>query len=213
LPSPPPLPPISPPSLLSFLLRPARAPVSLTPCRAAASGPSEPSSSSAPSSSSTSSSGDAYSDPQAQFHRYGKQFGGGYRLSSQWLRDVPQVRVRRTTDRQRDQLADLAVLNAALAGEAPYETRKRLEYIKMRRRNWEEIFERVTRHETAATLSSIEECNRRVEEALSEEARETRSLGDLNIQLQVCLVVYSCLFPSQNTKRMCYVKAVLRLRK
>lgn len=122
-------------------------------------------------------------DPEAKFRRYGKHFGGGYKLEKDWLQDAPQVRFRDSRQRQRDELLELAVLNERLAGAQPWEARRKLEYIKMRRKNWEHIYDYVTKTEAAATLALIEEANREAELVLSEERREQTSVSDLKQKL------------------------------
>ncbi|EFJ44919.1 chlorophyll a oxygenase [Volvox carteri f. nagariensis] len=125
-------------------------------------------------------------DPEAKFRRYGKHFGGIHKLNLDWLEAVPRVRVRTKDSRQLDELLELAVLNERLAGRLePWQARQKLEYLRKRRKNWERIFEYVTKQDAAATLAMIEEANRKVEEALSEEARERTAVGDLREQLQV----------------------------
>lgn len=145
--------------------------------------------------------------PDPAFRDAGKQFGGGYRLNRDWVRDAPQVRVRRVSDRQKEQLVDLAVVNARLAGKAraspqtaiedgplrkgpvgafpptrdsedhpapcvaetrtpcnlqdAVETRNKAEWLKMRRDNWEQIFDIVTKDDVSVTLETLEECNRK----------------------------------------------------
>jgi hypothetical protein len=57
---------------------------------------------------------------------------------------APRVRVRSAADKARDQLADLAVVNARLAGSdegRAAEIRKRLDYLRRRRRNWEMVYQ------------------------------------------------------------------------
>eukprot|EP00803_Ostreobium_quekettii_P011564 evm.model.scf_130EXC.7 EVM.evm.TU.scf_130EXC.7 scf_130EXC:107232-111908(-) len=101
-----------------------------------------------------------------------------------WLRDAPQIRVRSAEQRSQEQLADLAVLNERLAGGPdPTQARRKLEYLKKRRENWEMIYEYITKRDAVATLESIEEASEKVEEALSEEARERTSVEDLRKQL------------------------------
>ena len=103
-----------------------------------------------------------YEDPQARFQRYGKNFGG-HKLSMDWLESVPRVRVRSTGTRQLDELVELAVLNERLAGHLePWQARRKLEYLRKERRNWERIFEYVTKQDAAATLTVIEEASRKV---------------------------------------------------
>jgi len=101
-----------------------------------------------------------------------------------WLKDAPQIRVRSAEQRSQDQLAELAVLNERLAGETePWQIRRKVEYLKMRRQNWERIYNHITKQDAIATLRSIEEANKKVEEALSEESRETQSVENLRRQL------------------------------
>lgn len=101
-----------------------------------------------------------------------------------WLKDAPQIRVRSAEQRSQDQLAELAVLNERLAGETePWQIRRKVEYLKLRRQNWERIYNHITKQDAIATLRSIEEANKKVEEALSEESRETQSVENLRKQL------------------------------
>ncbi|GLI60511.1 hypothetical protein VaNZ11_002675 [Volvox africanus] len=127
----------------------------------------------------------AYEDPEAKFRRYGKNFGGIHKLNLDWLEAVPRVRIRTKDSRQLDELLELAVLNERLAGRLePWQARQKLEYLRKRRKNWERIFEYVTKQDAAATLAMIEEANRKVEEALTEETRERTAVGELREQLQ-----------------------------
>lgn len=123
-------------------------------------------------------------DPEVN-RTYVKQFGKRYAID---LTDVieyaPQIRVRRARDRQRDQLAELAVLNERLAGHDYVSSRKRVEYLKAKRRNWEAIYNYITRSEAAATLAVIEEANAKVDSLLSAEAQEVVAVGELRNQLQ-----------------------------
>ncbi|KAL4420817.1 hypothetical protein ABPG75_010473 [Micractinium tetrahymenae] len=124
-------------------------------------------------------------DPEAKFRRYGKHFGQGYFLAD-LVDSVPRVRVRTSQDRARDQLADLAVLNERLSGRDGADAaviRQRLEHMKLRRRNWELVYQHVTRADALCTLSAIEEANARVEELLSEGSRERHSVSALKRQL------------------------------
>ncbi|KXZ55126.1 hypothetical protein GPECTOR_3g278 [Gonium pectorale] len=124
-------------------------------------------------------------DPEQKFRRYGKHFGGIHKLNLDWLEAVPRVRVRTKDSRQLDELLELAVLNERLAGRLePWQARQKLEYLRKRRKNWERIFDYVTKQDAAATLAMIEEANRKVEEALSEEARERAAVGDLRDELE-----------------------------
>ncbi|GIL55475.1 hypothetical protein Vafri_11035 [Volvox africanus] len=127
----------------------------------------------------------AFEDPEAKFRRYGKDFGGIHKLNLDWLEAVPRVRIRTKDSRQLDELLELAVLNERLAGRLePWQARQKLEYLRKRRKNWERIFEYVTKQDAAATLAMIEEANRKVEEALTEETRERTAVGELREQLQ-----------------------------
>ena len=53
---------------------------------------------------------------RAAICRFGKDFGGNYIV--ELVSAAPRVRIRSSRDRQQDQLADLAVLNERLAGDA-----------------------------------------------------------------------------------------------
>lgn len=100
---------------------------------------------------------------QAKFRRYGKWFGGGYKWNSDWLQDVPRVRVRTAETRKMNEMLDLAVLNERLAGRlAPWEARSKLEYLKMRKKHWTKAYEYITKQEVTATLAVIEEAYRKV---------------------------------------------------
>lgn len=124
-------------------------------------------------------------DPEKKFRQYGPSYGGRYSLDSaaQWLSEAPRVRIRSMQDRKLDELLELAVLNERLAGMPSHEVRRRLEYIKLRRRNWEAIYHYITETEAVATLALIEEANRKVEAALSEEAQQTMGVGALQGKL------------------------------
>lgn len=104
---------------------------------------------------------DLPTDPEAKFRHYGPEFGGSHKMD--WLDAVPRVRVRRTEDRQLDELLELAVLNERLSGNMPaWEARRRLEYLRLRRKNWERIYEYITKTDAVATLAAIEEASRKV---------------------------------------------------
>jgi chlorophyllide a oxygenase len=114
-----------------------------------------------------------FEDPEARFRRYGKHFGGLHKLNLDWLESVPRVRVRTKDSRQLDELLELAVLNERLAGRLePWQARQKLEYLRKRRKNWERIFEYVTKQDAAATLAMIEEANRKVRAGASSAALE-----------------------------------------
>lgn len=121
-------------------------------------------------------------DPEARFRRYGADFGKSYFI--ELVMGVTSMRVQRVRDRQADQLADLAVLNERLAGSPqPWAARHRLEYLKHQREQWEGVVEYLTRTDAAATMATIEAASIKVNEALSDEARESKSVGQLRDQL------------------------------
>ena len=103
-------------------------------------------------------------------NRYGRNFGKRYLIDV--VDAAPRIRVRRAHDRARDQLADLAVLNERLAHQGDEievtQVRQRVEYLKRRRRNWELVYQYVTKEDALCTLAAIEEANKKVEAALSE---------------------------------------------
>jgi hypothetical protein len=104
-------------------------------------------------------------DPEAKFRRYGPAFGQpGFRLDPmQWLNAAPRVRIRTEESRKMEDLMELVLLNERLAGTSePWETRQRLEHMRMHRRNWELIYEYVISKDVAATLEVIEEASRKV---------------------------------------------------
>lgn len=125
-------------------------------------------------------------DPENKFYRFGKDAGKSYSIPTkdQWIRGAPRVRKRTAKTRQKELLTDLAALNERLAGGSPYDARKRLEYIRIRRENWEAIYHTVTESDAAATLSAIEDANTKVTEALSEATRERTSVAELKDQLE-----------------------------
>lgn len=101
-------------------------------------------------------------DPEAKLRRYGAFFGKTFKLPA-WLDEVPRVRVRTIAQRQKDDLVELAVLNERLHGEInPWEARSRLELLRKKRKNWEHIYNYVTKADAAATLALIEEANEQV---------------------------------------------------
>jgi chlorophyllide a oxygenase len=102
------------------------------------------------------------SDPEAPLRRYGSFFGKNFQLPS-WLDEAPRVRVRTIAQRQVNDLVELAVLNERLSGETePWEARNRLELLRKKRRNWEHIYNYVTKADAALTLELIEEANQQV---------------------------------------------------
>ncbi|KAH7622922.1 putative Chlorophyllide a oxygenase, chloroplastic [Nannochloris sp. 'desiccata'] len=133
------------------------------------------------------SSGNLYNlqDPEAPYLRWGRV-----------VDTAPQVRVRRAHDRARDQLADLAVLNQRLSMasntaaetkaevEAAAAVRRRVDYLKRRRRNWELVYQYVTNEDALCTLETIEEANRKIEAALSEGTTEGAGVGAMKRRLE-----------------------------
>eukprot|EP00890_Picochlorum_soloecismus_P006815 jgi/Picsp_1/959/NSC_04443-R1_chlorophyll a oxygenase len=100
---------------------------------------------------------------------------------------APRIRVRRATDRARDQLADLAVLNERLKSQdeaGAVQARTRVEFLKRRRKIWQKVYEYVLDNDIECTLSSIEEANSKVQKALSDEMRDKTSILDLKKTLQ-----------------------------
>ena len=100
---------------------------------------------------------------------------------------APRIRVRRATDRARDQLADLAVLNERLRNQdeaGAVQARTRVEFLKRRRKIWQKVYEYVLDNDIECTLSSIEEANTKVQKALSDEMRDKTSILDLKKTLQ-----------------------------
>ncbi len=102
-------------------------------------------------------------DPEAKFRRYGAHFGGRYNLDlNELMGTVPRVRMRQSSDRQKSLLAELALVNERLAGKESWEIRQKLEHLKSKRKNWELIYEYVTKLDATATLARIEEANTKV---------------------------------------------------
>eukprot|EP00241_Pyramimonas_parkeae_P001062 CAMPEP_0114247160 /NCGR_PEP_ID=MMETSP0058-20121206/12872_1 /TAXON_ID=36894 /ORGANISM="Pyramimonas parkeae, CCMP726" /LENGTH=583 /DNA_ID=CAMNT_0001360443 /DNA_START=154 /DNA_END=1905 /DNA_ORIENTATION=+ len=133
------------------------------------------------------------SDPQQRYYRLGKDAGQSYKLKidgtadTSWIKGVPQIRRRTSESRQRELLTELAMVNERLSGvggKKASTVRQRLDYLKMRRENWELIYTTVTQTDAEATLASIEEANRKVEEALDEQRRDKTSVTGLKSQLE-----------------------------
>ncbi|KAK9835226.1 hypothetical protein WJX81_007254 [Elliptochloris bilobata] len=127
-------------------------------------------------------------DLEQRFRRYGAGTSSSFHLDVEhWWAEVPQVRVRNLSWRQAQQLAELTVLNERLAagneGPTVIAVRKRIEWLRARRRVWERIYNYVTKQDAAATLAVIEDANSKVAAALSEEARERTSVGALKRRL------------------------------
>lgn len=105
------------------------------------------------------------------------------RRSFNWLRRAPRIRYRRPESRCPDQLLELTVLNERLLGSSPWEVRRKVEYLKKRQENWDMVYEIIVKREAAATLKTIEEANGKVEKALSEQSRESKSVVELRKEL------------------------------
>jgi len=108
---------------------------------------------------------------------------GGFTLPS-WLRSAPRIKVRNLEDRGKQQLAELAVLNARLDGAAHWEARQKLEYLQKSRETWEAVYQDLLSSGGMATLESIEETKRKIDLTLSEEFREGNSVTEMRTQLQ-----------------------------
>lgn len=103
-------------------------------------------------------------DPEAKFKRYGAHFGAKYSLDfTELMGNVPRVRMRQSSDRQKSLLAELALVNERLAGKQSWEIRQKLEHLKSKRKNWELIYQYVTKLDATATLARIEEANTKVQ--------------------------------------------------
>ena len=63
--------------------------------------------------------------------------------------------------------------------------RRRIDFIRRKRATWEMIHDYVTRKDAIFTLSAIEDANRKVEHALSENSRERIGVGNLKKQLEL----------------------------
>lgn len=107
-------------------------------------------------------------------------FGSSCRPLNWMVAAAPQIRVRRAADRARDQLADLTVVNERLArcngadgtdgsvidAEIAASVRRRVDYLRRRRKIWEMVYQYVVQHDAFCTLAAIEEANEKVEELL-----------------------------------------------
>lgn len=104
------------------------------------------------------------------------------------LEAFPQIRVRKASHRRLELLIEAAVANERLnVGErGAVSVRQRAEWLRlrMRRENWESIFENIMMKDAALTLSSIEAALREVDEALFDEHKEKQPIGLLKSQLE-----------------------------
>lgn len=126
-------------------------------------------------------------DPEAKYRRYGQYFGKRPNDFQNVVESAPRVRVRRARDRARDQLADLAVLNARLAGDDETQVahvRQRLDYLRSNRRNWELVYQMIAKDDALCTLNFIEEASRKAEALLSQRSQDTTGVQDMEAQLK-----------------------------
>jgi chlorophyllide a oxygenase len=95
-----------------------------------------------------------------------------------FLEVAPQIRLRRASDRAKEQLADLAVLNERLskiedgsgAGmEDVVKARKRVEFMKRSRKTWSKVYEYLMDNDVDCTVSAIEDANSKVMKMLRDE--------------------------------------------
>lgn len=112
-------------------------------------------------------------------------------ITSPNFRDVvltaPQIRLRKASDRAKEQLADLAVLNEKLRKADGFEAakaRKRVEFMKRSRKTWSKVYDYLMDNDVECTLSSIEEANAKVLAMLSEERREVSTIETQEETLQ-----------------------------
>jgi len=95
-----------------------------------------------------------------------------------------EVRYARPSRRELEQLAELVVMNERMAGRDAARARNRVNHLKSKKANWEAIFDTLVEQDAVATLDAIESANRRVEFALSDDARETMGVSDLKDDLE-----------------------------
>lgn len=104
------------------------------------------------------------------------------------LERFPQVRVRKASHRRLELLIEAAVANERLTvgQRGAVSVRQRAEWLRMRmrRENWEELFETIMMKDSSLTLSSIEAALKEVDEALFDENREKKPVSMLQCQLQ-----------------------------
>lgn len=108
-----------------------------------------------------------------------------------YIRDVvasaPQIRVRRATDRAKEQLADLAVLNERLRmvdGVEAAKARSRVDFLKRSRKTWSKVYDYLMDNDVECTLSAIEEANAKVMEMLKEESADRLSIQEQEVSLR-----------------------------
>lgn len=76
------------------------------------------------------------------------------------------------------------MVNERLAGNESCDARAKIEFLQTRRRNWEQIFDYVTRQDVAATLAVIEEANKKV--AHTRGTNTTGGNAVLNAYMRIC---------------------------
>lgn len=76
--------------------------------------------------------------------------GGG------WFGAAPQVRGRLANDRAKQQLGELALLNETLLGEDSWRIRKKVEYLKSKRKAWEGVYNAACKQEVSLTVAHLE---------------------------------------------------------
>jgi hypothetical protein len=72
------------------------------------------------------------------------------------LGSAPQVRVRQANDRAKQQLGELALLNETLLGEDSWRIRKKVEYLKSKRKAWEGVYNAACKQEVSLTVAHLE---------------------------------------------------------
>ncbi|WPT16765.1 Chlorophyllide a oxygenase [Picochlorum sp. SENEW3] len=100
---------------------------------------------------------------------------------------APQIRFRKATDRARDQLADLAVLNERLSradGVEAARARRRVDFMKRSRKTWAKVYDYVMDNDVECTLSAIEEANLKVLQMLDEQYKDRSSIDSMKTTLE-----------------------------
>jgi chlorophyllide a oxygenase len=67
------------------------------------------------------------------------------------------VRVRQAGDRAMSQLGELALLNESLMGQETWKIRKKVEYLKSKRKAWEGVYNAACKQEVSLTVAHLEE--------------------------------------------------------
>ena len=111
---------------------------------------------------------------------------------------APRIRMRSVDERQRGQLAELAVLNERLAGRQSWQIRQKLEHLKSRRRIWELIYEYVTKRDAITSLAMIEEANNKVSHEHNQ-AHPAQAAAALPGAMDICSGLAAGRTPSEST--------------